>query len=127
MTVYGDEAEAFLRGHGFVFDNAQAMGWRGRDGRIEAAAVFYEWHPERGTVEMSVAGRRAWISRSRVAEMFDYPFSFASLVYGRTYSPTLLRAWGLLGGDATPVPGLWTVVTLSRAQWGAWKEANGKR
>jgi hypothetical protein len=99
----------------------QAIGWGGPHG-IQAGAVFHNWNPEQGSIEISVAGKGAWITRQRVLEMFGYPFSFCRLVWGGTQSPALLRAWKHLGGDIYPIPGLKTIVTLSAEQWSAWKD-----
>jgi hypothetical protein len=122
VTVYGDEVSHFVRGTGLDFGEHQAIGWRGRDGRIEAGAVFHNWNPKRSNIEISVAGSGAWINRRRVADMFDYPFRFCRLVWGRTESPTLRRAWRHLGGTEYDIPGLFSVVTLTAGQWTAWKD-----
>jgi hypothetical protein len=94
----------------------QAIGFFGPNG-IEAGAVYHNWDPEMGSIEISVAGDGAWITRRRVVEMFEYPFAFCRLVWGRTQSPVLRRAWRHLGGAEHDVPGLFTLVTLSADQW----------
>lgn len=116
MTVYGDLVSEYARGMGLAFGEHQAIGWV-RAGRLEAAAIYHNWHPRTETIEISVAGTRDWITRARVREMFEYPFGFCRKVYGTTRSETLLRAWKHLGGEVYPIPGIYTVVTLTREQW----------
>jgi hypothetical protein len=103
-----------VRASGLEFGAHQAIGW---GSPVEAAAVYHNWSPERASIEISVAGNGAWITRKRVREMFGYPFAFCNVVYGFTESPVLLRAWRHLGGDEHHVPGLRPIVTLTREQW----------
>jgi hypothetical protein len=79
--------------------------------------VFHNWNPELRSIEISVAGRGAWITRQRARDMFGYPFGFCAVVYGYTNSPALRRAWRLLGGNEHHVPGLKPIVTLTQEQW----------
>lgn len=118
MIVYGEDVLRFVqaRAPGIDFGECRSIGWK-RGGEIEAAAVYHDWNPAKKAIEISVAGDRAWITRRRVREMFDYPFSFCETVYGKTESATLRRAWRHLGGSECEIPGLWTFVWLTREQW----------
>jgi hypothetical protein len=109
---------------GDSFGNRRAIGWE-RDGQIVAGAVFHDWNPAKEVIEISVAGNGAWITRPRVREMFSYPFGFCRMVWGKTESPVLRRAWRHLGGDEYDIPGLWTALTLTREQW--LRYCDGKR
>ncbi len=120
-----DVAAWVVREGGFTgLGEHQAIGWSGPDG-IVAGVVYHNWDPGEGSIEISVAGKGAWITRSRVRAMFEYPFSFCGLVWGRTRCPALLRAWKHLGGNEYPIPGLKTVVTLTADQWKEY--ANGRK
>lgn len=47
-----------------------------RDGELTGAAVFHNWSPEAGVIEVSGAGHR-WLSRHVLEELFGYIFNTA--------------------------------------------------
>jgi len=58
------------------FANCKAIGVLDGDGRIVAGAVYHNWEPEFGLIEMSVAALpgSGWYTRETMARMYQYPF-----------------------------------------------------
>lgn len=114
MTVYGVEVTRFVARPGVDFGEHQAIGWRGRDGRIVAGVVFHDWNPAKEAIEISLAGNCTW---RHVHEVFNYAFGFCRLVHGKTESAAVRRAMRRLGGFECEIPGLFTMVWLTREQY----------
>lgn len=61
---------------GFVDKNLKAIGIANEDNELIAGIVFFNYHPEAGTIEMSVEAlpKQHWLTRTTLAVMFQYPF-----------------------------------------------------
>jgi RimJ/RimL family protein N-acetyltransferase len=61
-------------GNGLGFGNCKTMSVF-EDGDLLGAAVFHNWEPQAGVIEISAAATdRRWLSRPVLQSMFAYPF-----------------------------------------------------
>jgi RimJ/RimL family protein N-acetyltransferase len=119
------------------FGPCKAMGVLNRKGDLVAGAVFHNWHPESGVIEMSVVIRdpRAWC-RTVMKEAFDYAFKVAGcqMIVARTdpENERALRCWRALGADEYEIPRLRgrnkseIVSTLTDDAWAASRMNKGQ-
>jgi hypothetical protein len=130
-TLYGEPVVEFVadlltipRG----FGACKAIGFTDRDGALEAGAVYHNWCPENGTIEITAAALHPrWGTKARLRAIFDYPFGFCRMVVARTSenNPTPLRIWRALGASEYRIADLRApgeaeiVTTLSVEQWRA--------
>jgi hypothetical protein len=61
---------------GFADKNLKAIGIANDDNELIAGIVYFNYHPEAGTIEMSIDAipKQRWLTRSTLAVMFQYPF-----------------------------------------------------
>lgn len=58
------------------FGQCATLGQVDDSGRIVAAVVFHNWHPEEGVIEMSSASdSRRWLTRPMINAMFGFCFN----------------------------------------------------
>lgn len=133
MIVYGaavhDFVAANIPGCERGFGECQAIGFMD-GGRIVAGVVYHNWSPETGVIELSAASvKRRWLNRSRLSEIFAYPFdrlqcriAVARIAEGNR---TARRIWRSLGADEYIIPALRSpteaevIYTLARETWQA--------
>lgn len=93
------------------FGPSVSMGVLNRNREIVAGAVFHNWHPETGVIEMSVVIKdpRAWC-RTVMQKAFGYAFKElgCQLVVARTdpENRRALRCWRALGAQEYEIPRL---------------------
>lgn len=112
MIAYGQEVADFVAktipGCERGFGECSAIGFV-EGGRIVAGVVYHNWNPESGVIEMSAASsHRAWLTRERLAAIFDYPFRFCRMVVTRQSERNrrAIRIWRSLGGKEYRIPDL---------------------
>ena len=108
------------------FGACKAIGFLDRDGLLEAGAVYHNWSPKAGVIEISAAALgHKWGTRERLRTIFAYPFGFCRMVVARTseHNPVPLRIWRALGASEYRIEALRgpdeaeIVTTLTREQW----------
>lgn len=94
---------------------AEMNGWRigtiaavldGDD--LAAAALFHNYQPRHGTIEISAAGRGRWVSRGLIADLAQYAFGEmkAQAVVARIADKGPARALAALGFKRYDIPRL---------------------
>lgn len=144
MTLYGQSAAvagfvaALIPGCDRGFGECQAIGFLDAQGGLEAGAVYHNWNPEGGVIEISSAStHRAWLTRPRLRQMFAYPFTelgcqlvVARIAEGNTRAR---RIWRVLGADEFVIPRLRSrseaecIFTLTPERWASSKFEMSKR
>lgn len=110
------------------FGNCQAIGFLDGEGMLVAGAVYHNWDPDAGVIEITAASlHRGWGSRERVRTIFGYPFDGigCQMVVARTSEKNSapLRIWKALGADFYRIPRLYgrgeaaIITTLTVEQW----------
>jgi len=133
LIVYGQHVADFVAmqipGCARGFGACKAIGFVD-DGKLVAGVVYHNWNPESGVIEMSAASlNRAWLTKERLAAIFDYPFGFCRMVLTRQSETNrrALRIWRSLGGKEYRIPDLRgpgeaeIIFTLSADDWRAGK------
>jgi len=61
---------------GFGDKNLKAIGIANDDNELIAGLVYFNWHPEAGTIEISIDAvpKHRWLTPETLAVMFQYPF-----------------------------------------------------
>ena len=61
---------------GFGTKNLTAIGIANDDNELIAGLVYFDWHPEAGTIEVSIDAvpKQRWLTPQTLAIMFQYPF-----------------------------------------------------
>jgi RimJ/RimL family protein N-acetyltransferase len=61
---------------GFASKNLKAIGIADDDNELIAGLVYFNYHPEAGTIEISIDAvpKRRWLTPETLAVMFQYPF-----------------------------------------------------
>lgn len=123
-----------LLGFSRGFSKYEAIGVVDRDGQLVGGAVYHNWNPESGTIEVTAASSAPnWATREVVRAVFGYPFDIGcQLLVARTAEGNdgPLRVWRALGADFYRIPRLRgpdqaeiiTTLTVER-----WKETRWAR
>jgi len=132
-AVYGDDVAAFVAanipGCERGFGECQAIGFL-ENGQIVAGVVYHGWTPESGVIQMSAASlHRKWLTRERLAMIYEYPFAFCRMVMSRQAESNTRtrRIWRSLGANEYVIPQLRSpteaevIFTLTAEQWQASK------
>jgi RimJ/RimL family protein N-acetyltransferase len=110
------------------FANCTAVGFLDKDGKLEAGAVYNNWQPDQGIIEITAASiHRKWGTLGRLRVIYSYPFDFlgCQMVVARTseHNAGPLRIWKALGADFYRIPRLrgrdeaGIITTLTVEQW----------
>lgn len=102
--------EAGLWGGKRQFGPASALGFANDTG-IVAGVVFHNWEPDSGVIELSsYSGRRSWLTKGRLHEVFGYAFNGLGLrmCIARTAADNarVVRIWRALGASQHRLPDL---------------------
>ncbi|QAX31314.1 GNAT family protein [Leisingera sp. NJS204] len=129
---YPEAVKAFVAAGIFTpgrsFGPASAIGFATAEKGLVAGIVYHNFEPDAGVIEMSAfSTRRDWVSKSRLALLFQYPFEQlgcrAVVARHSEHNRRTRRIWAALGAEQTLVPDLRgpneaeVIAVLTREAW----------